>query len=88
VGLWRNRTPFPERQAAEEERPRGSIQPRVEPPCEGRAHLLCGKVEVRRKVMYVRKISPYGAKAWSRGSAVYNRFYMNFHEEGEEVDLD
>jgi len=37
--------------------------------------------------MYARKSPPNGAKAWSRGSAVYNRFYMNFHEEGKEVDL-
>ena len=50
---------------------------------QGQAHLLCGKVEVWQKVMYARKISPYGAKDWLTGSAVCNRF----HEEGEEVDL-
>ena len=88
VGLRGSCTPFAERQSAEEESPRGLIQPRVEPPDEARTSAPpLWEVAVRRKGMYARKSSPYGAKAWSRGSAICNRFYMKFHEEGQEVDL-
>jgi len=82
VGRLRGRTPSAEQQAAEEESPRGLIQPRVVPPHEARTSvppLWEGRSAAKGEISQSKP--SYGVKAWSRGSAVCNRLYMNFYEE-------